>query len=65
MLPLAKTITRFLAAEDGPTAVEYAVMIAMIIVVCLLGVQAIGANSNSVFEDIADDMNNLRTGTVD
>ena len=33
--------------------------------VCLLGVQAIGANSNSVFEDIADDMNNLRTGTVD
>ena len=65
MSSLANKAARFLASEDGPTAVEYAVMLAMIIMTCLLGVQAIGANSNSVFEDIADDMNNLRTGTVD
>lgn len=34
-----KRLLRFLREEDGPTAVEYAVMLALIIVVCLAGVQ--------------------------
>ena len=36
-----KRLLRFLREEDGPTAVEYAVMMALIIVVCLAGVQAL------------------------
>jgi pilus assembly protein Flp/PilA len=40
---------RFLKAEDGPTAVEYAVMLALIIVVCIAAVTTLGSNSNNTF----------------
>jgi pilus assembly protein Flp/PilA len=46
---LAKAILRFLKNEDGPTAVEYAVMLALIIVVCISAVTTLGANANSTF----------------
>jgi pilus assembly protein Flp/PilA len=36
-----KKLLRFLRDEDGPTAVEYAVMLALIIVACMAGVQAL------------------------
>ena len=36
----------FLKGEDGPTAVEYAVMLALIIVVCIAGITAMGQNAN-------------------
>jgi pilus assembly protein Flp/PilA len=39
----------FLKKEDGPTAVEYAVMLALIIVVCLAAIQILGQNANSAF----------------
>jgi pilus assembly protein Flp/PilA len=39
----------FLAREDGPTAVEYAVMLALIIVVCLAAITTLGQNANSTF----------------
>ncbi len=35
MKNLALKVQRFLASEDGPTAVEYAVMLALIVIVCL------------------------------
>ncbi len=41
---------QFLHSEDGPTAVEYAVMLALIVIVCLTAIQAIGTNANSVFQ---------------
>ena len=44
----------FLVREDGPTAVEYAVMLALIIVVCLTAIQAIGTNSNATFNSVAN-----------
>jgi pilus assembly protein Flp/PilA len=44
---------RFLVSEDGPTAVEYAVMLALIIVVCLTAIQAIGTNANATFQSVA------------
>lgn len=44
-----EAIVRFLKNEDGPTAVEYAVMLAMIIVVCVAAVQSMGSNANKVF----------------
>lgn len=40
---------RFLAGEEGPTAVEYAVMLALIILVCILAIQAIGTSTSQVF----------------
>ena len=44
-----KSVVEFLKREDGPTAVEYAVMLALIIVVCIAAVTAIGGNANAVF----------------
>ena len=46
-------IKRFLASEDGPTAVEYAVMLALIIVVCLATITAVGNNANTTFGNVA------------
>ncbi len=47
-----KNVKSFLKSEDGPTAVEYAVMLALIIVVCLGAVTTIGTNANSTFDTV-------------
>ncbi len=46
-------VARFLQAEDGPTAVEYAVMLALIVVVCITAITTLGSNSNKVFSNVA------------
>jgi pilus assembly protein Flp/PilA len=43
----------FLINEDGPTAVEYAVMLALIIVVCITAVTTIGTKANAKFQSAA------------
>ncbi len=43
-------IKKFLTSEDGPTAVEYAVMLALIIVVCIGTITAIGTKMNGTFD---------------
>ena len=53
MKSFANKVYRFLASEDGPTAVEYAVMLALIVVVCLGTIATIGTNANSQFTTIA------------
>jgi pilus assembly protein Flp/PilA len=57
-------VSRFLKSEDGPTAVEYAIMLALIVVVCLTAIQAVGKNASATFTDIATDLNDSRTGVV-
>ena len=52
MKKFAASVKQFLVSEDGPTAVEYAVMMALIIVVCLGAIQAIGSNANAKFEQV-------------
>jgi len=42
-------VVSFLKNEDGPTAVEYAVMLALIIVVCITAITALGTNANTTF----------------
>ncbi|HUR55864.1 MAG TPA: Flp family type IVb pilin [Gemmataceae bacterium] len=49
MRSLTKSMVEFLKKEDGPTAVEYAVMLALIIVVCIAAVTTLGSNANSTF----------------
>lgn len=53
MKTLALKVQRFLTSEDGPTAVEYAVMLALIIIVCLTAIQSIGTNANATFSNVA------------
>ena len=52
MRDFGKSIKRFLVSEDGPTAVEYAVMLALIVIVCLTAIQAIGTNANTKFGQV-------------
>jgi len=49
---LARETVRFLKQEDGPTAVEYAVMLALIIVVCIAGITTLGKNANQTFSNV-------------
>ena len=46
-------IKRFLKSEDGPTAVEYAVMLALIIVVCIAAIATLGSNASSTFSNVS------------
>jgi pilus assembly protein Flp/PilA len=50
---LVNKLKRFLTSEDGPTAVEYAVMLALIIIVCLISIQTLGTNANTTFTNVA------------
>ena len=46
-------LVEFARREDGPTAVEYAVMLALIIVVCLVAITALGTNASATFNNVA------------
>ena len=50
---LVKYAVRFVKTEDGPTAVEYAVMLALIIVVCIAAVTTLGRNANETFGNVS------------
>ena len=49
---LAQKVHRFLVSEDGPTAVEYAVMLALIIIVCLTAISSLGTTARDKFNQI-------------
>ena len=53
MRTLTSHLVKFLKQEDGPTAVEYAVMLALIIVVCIAAITALGSNANNTFSYVA------------
>jgi pilus assembly protein Flp/PilA len=46
-------LRRFAASEDGPTAVEYAVMLALIVIVCLTAITSIGTKACNTFNSVA------------
>jgi pilus assembly protein Flp/PilA len=52
MKKLQQMVVDFLRKEDGPTAVEYAVMLALIIVVCLAAITVIGTNASQTFSKV-------------
>ena len=49
---MLKNLVNFLKREDGPTAVEYAVMLALIIVVCIGAITTLGSNANKTFTSV-------------
>jgi pilus assembly protein Flp/PilA len=63
---LTTTLTsalRFLKDESGPTAVEYAVMLALIIVVCITAITTLGTNANNTFSYISTEIQNSGSGS--
>lgn len=53
MKNFALKVRKFLVSEDGPTAVEYAVMLALIIIVCLVAITSIGTQASTTFSNVA------------
>ena len=53
MKPWFEKAVRFLRSEDGPTAVEYAVMLALIIVVCIAAISTLGSGASKTFSNVA------------
>jgi len=52
MRNFGKSLVKFLSDESGPTAVEYAVMLALIIVVCITAITTLGTNANATFNTV-------------
>jgi pilus assembly protein Flp/PilA len=50
---LVRKLSELIKREDGPTAVEYAVMLALIVVVCVTAITALGANANKTFTTVS------------
>ena len=57
MSKLSQFAVNFLRNEDGPTAVEYAVMLALIIVVCIAAISALGSNASNTFQYVGNKVN--------
>lgn len=49
---MTTVIRRFLREESGPTATEYAVMLALIIVICMTAIGGIGTTLDSIFTNL-------------
>ena len=56
MSSLCRRAWMFLASEEGPTTVEYAVMLALIVMVCFATIQTLGTAVNGLFEEARDNM---------
>ena len=54
MHKFSQAVVNFLKREDGPTAVEYAVMLALIIVVCITAITTLGKNANNTFTSVGN-----------
>lgn len=49
-------LSAFLTRTDGPTAVEYAVMLALIVVVCIAAIQSLGSNSHLTYDNVTESL---------
>ena len=56
MRQLFQRVDRFIRSDDGPTAVEYAVMLALIIIVCLVAIGSVGSKANTSFNNTANSL---------
>jgi pilus assembly protein Flp/PilA len=54
---VTRSLVNFLKEDDGPTAVEYAVMLALIIVVCYTAISWVGQQTNATFAAVGSSMN--------
>ena len=63
MRAITRRLVEFVKAEDGPTAVEYAVMLALIIVVCIAAITTLGSNANSTFSFVGSALKPTASGS--
>jgi pilus assembly protein Flp/PilA len=63
MKNFTRGLVSFLKREDGPTAVEYAVMLALIIVVCIIAITALGSNASGTFNYVSGKVSTTTTSS--
>jgi pilus assembly protein Flp/PilA len=51
-----QSLLSFMKKEDGPTSVEYAVMLSLIVVVCIASVTTLGKNANQAFSYVGSNI---------
>ena len=56
MIRCFQSVSRFLTSEEGPTAVEYAVMLALILVACITIVTTLGQSASGTFSTVQSSM---------
>jgi len=64
MTNIANRLRRFLEYQDGPTTVEYAAMLALVIVVCLTAISTLGSNARTSFTNTAVELSILLSESV-
>jgi pilus assembly protein Flp/PilA len=57
-----QAVKQFVVSEDGPTAVEYAVVVALIIIACILAITGFGTALSGWFTDTSTTVDTLPTG---
>jgi pilus assembly protein Flp/PilA len=50
---IARKALEFLKREDGPTSVEYAITLSLIVVICLSAITSVGNNANTTFKTVS------------
>ena len=58
MKVFAKLVIDFVKREDGPTAVEYAIILALNVVLCIVAITSMGTNANKVFSNVSNTLAN-------
>lgn len=56
MKNVVSSVKNFLVSEDGPTAVEYAVMLSLIVIVCITAITAVGTNASARFDEVKNSL---------
>ena len=59
MKSLVNRAKQFLVSEAGPTATEYAVMLALIIIVAIIAIQSLGTTVKGMFQDLSDELSGV------
>ncbi len=63
-MKITKFVSRFLSEDDGPTAVEYAIMLALIFGVIVATVGTVGSETNSLYTNMSEDVETAVTGAA-
>ncbi len=57
-----QSIRRFVKSEDGPTAIEYAVMLGVVVIFCLAVLFNLGEVQNGIWEESSEAMSGMNGG---
>ena len=58
---MIRRLVRFLRREDGPTATEYSVLLALMVLACVAGVRQMDTNSRALFTSSASTVGGVGT----